>query len=218
VLVVGVADGAGSARLAEAGSGCAVRVAVAEVGDLLADGLPLEDEDWRDMMLQGLQGAQIALVAEAETRGCPLADLATTLIVAVATPELVAAAQVGDGAVVARLADDRFQAITRPPVQEYLNETTFLTSAEALRKAQVTVSRERLTGLALFSDGLQMLGLKMPEGEPHAPFFMPLFRFLSDVKDRTTAEEQLRRFLQSPRISDRADDDLTLVLAVLEGG
>jgi hypothetical protein len=71
--------------------------------------------------------------------------------------------------------------------------------------------------LALFSDGLQMLALKMPPGTPHPPFFAPLMRFVAQTRDRATAEEHLRGFLQSPRIAERADDDLTLVLAVRAG-
>lgn len=217
VLVAAVADGAGSAPRAEIGSACAVRAAVTAVVDRLGDGLPLEDEDWHLLLHEVFQEARRAVTVEAAARKHPPADLATTLLLALATPELIAAGQVGDGAVVARLADDRFQAITRPPAQEFVNETTFLTSADFLAQAQLSVYRARLTGLALFSDGLQRLALKMPEGTPHPPFFTPLLRFVTDTRERATAEEQLRRFLQSPRITERADDDLTLVLAVRAG-
>jgi hypothetical protein len=214
LLVAGVADGAGSARHAEVGSACVVQAAVQGLVDRLGDGLPLEDEDWHDLLREGLRLAQEALAGEVAARGFLLSDLATTLLVAVATPGLVAAGQVGDGAVVARREDDCFEAVTRPPTQEYINETTFLTSTDALATAQVAVLRARPTGLALLSDGLQMLALKMPEGKPHPPFFTPLLRLVADIKDRDMAEEHLRRFLQSPRITERADDDLTLVLAV----
>jgi hypothetical protein len=179
------------------------------------DGLPREDEDWHGLLREGFQFAHAMLAAEAAAQKCALADLATTLLLAVATPELVAAGQVGDGAVVARLDDTHFQTVTRPPpTQEYINETTFLTSADALGQAQFCVLRAPLTGLALFSDGLQMLALKMPQGTPHPPFFAPLLRLVADIKDRSTAEEHLRRFFQSDRITERTDDDLTLVLAV----
>jgi hypothetical protein len=214
-LVVAVADGAGSAPQAAVGSACVVRAAVQRLVNRLGHGLPRADEDWRGLLREAFQFASSMLAAEAAARQCPLADLATTLLVAVATPELAAAGQVGDGAVVARLDDEGFQAVTRPPAtQEYINETTFLTSADALDQAQFCVLRARLTGLALFSDGLQMLALKMPQGTPHPPFFTPLMRLVADIKDRSTAEEQLRRFFQSERITERTDDDLTLVLAV----
>jgi hypothetical protein len=76
------------------------------------------------------------------------------------------------------------------------------------------VWRYPLTGLALLTDGLQMLALKMPGGEPHEPFFQPLLRGVMTAESRERAEEQLRGFLLSPRIRQRAQDDLTLLLAV----
>jgi len=60
---------------------------------------------------------------------------------------------------------------------------------------------------------LQMLALKIPEGTPHGPFFAPLFRFSGTVKEDSDAKEQLESFLRSPRVSERTDDDLTLLLA-----
>jgi len=218
ILIAAVADGAGSASLADVGSACAVRAAVKASLEHLSDGLPLEDEDWQALLAEALQAGREALTAEAAAHSGSLSDLATTLLVALATPELVAAGQVGDGAVVVRLAGPRFQAVTRPPAQEFLNETTFLTSEDVLDQAQFAVVRDHLTALALLSDGLQMLALKLPEGTPHPPFFDPLMRLVAEVNDRETAEEHLRRFFQSPRITDRTDDDLTVVLAVRVGG
>jgi Protein phosphatase 2C len=216
-FVAAVADGAGSAPRAERGAACAVRTALAFLTDHLAAGLPEHEEIWRALLNEALHVTRQAVIAEAAACGSPPSDLATTLLVAVATSDLVAAGQVGDGAVVARVADGSFETVTRPPVQEYLNETTFLTSADALEQAQYAIVRKGPTGLALFSDGLQMLALKMPEATPHPPFFAPLLRLVAEVRDRALAEEQLRRFLQSPRITQRADDDLTLVLAVRTG-
>ena len=71
--------------------------------------------------------------------------------------------------------------------------------------------------IAILSDGLQMLALKIPEYMPHAPFFSPLFRFVAEVTDETEAKEQLEAFLRSPRVRKRTDDDLTLLLATLVG-
>jgi hypothetical protein len=60
-----------------------------------------------------------------------------------------------------------------------------------------------------------MLALKIPPGIPHAPFFSPLFQFVTDMTDAVVANEQLGTFLRSPRVTERADDDLTLFLAAL---
>jgi hypothetical protein len=55
----------------------------------------------------------------------------------------------------------------------------------------------------------------MPQANPHTAFFSPLFRFVSQAKDNPTANEELKAFLESPRMRERADDDLTLLLAHL---
>ncbi len=122
--------------------------------------------------------------------------------------------QVGDGAVVAINARQELFALTVPPDAEYANATTFVTSPDALESAQIILQTLPISALALFSDGLQRLALKLPEGTPHAPFFTPLFAFAAGMEDQTQGASQLTAFLRSPRIAERADDDLTLVLAV----
>ena len=92
--------------------------------------------------------------------------------------------------------------------------TIFLISPNAIETAQFQVLREKLRHFAVFSDGLQMLALKIPEGTPHGPFFAPLFRFSGEWKEEEDdAKQQLESFLRSPRVSERTDDDLTLLLA-----
>jgi Protein phosphatase 2C len=191
VLVAAVADGAGSAALAEVES----------------------DSEWQVFFTASLQVARAAVEAEAATREVAARDLACTLIAVVATPELIAVAQIGDGAAVAGDSAGNAIALTVPPCGEYINETIFLISPNAIETAQFQVMREPLRHLAVFSDGLQMLALKIPEGTPHGPFFAPLFRFSGEVKEDSDAKEQLESFLRSPRVSERTDDDLTLLLA-----
>ena len=143
----------------------------------------------------------------------PTRALATTLILLVATPVLVAAAQVGDGAVVVGDGGSDLIALTTPQSGEYLNETTFLTAPDALDTAQINVWHGVPGYVAAFSDGLQMLALQMPAGTPHAPFFVPLFQFVARLTDAAAAQEQLTAFLRSPRLRTRVDDDVTLLIA-----
>ena len=214
LLIAAVADGAGSAPHSEIGSTCAVKAAVDDAADRLRDGFPYYDEDWRSLLSSVFQTARQAVEAAAAARPAPPRDLACTLLVAVATADFIVAAQVGDGAVIAHQAPNVYEPITTPSFGEYLNETVFLTSNDALAKMQCKVQRGAYTGLAMFSDGLQMQALRVPQGTPHAPFFNPLMRFMADADDTAKAEEHLRRFLQAPRITDQTDDDLTLVLAI----
>lgn len=100
-----------------------------------------------------------------------------------------------------------------PQNGEYLNETTFLISPDALNTVQINVWHGAPGYVAAFSDGLQMLALKMPEGTPHPPFFAPLFQFVARMTDAAAAQEQLTAFLHSPRLRERVDDDVTLLIA-----
>ncbi|HZO87407.1 MAG TPA: PP2C family serine/threonine-protein phosphatase [Chthonomonadaceae bacterium] len=215
VLVAAVADGAGSAALAEVGAETAARTAVEILAACAGIAPPESEAAWQMRLLAALQAAREAVLAEAEAREAPVRELATTLILAVATPDRVAAAQVGDGAAVVRDREGNLHALTAPECGEYINETTFLIAPGAAEAANVTVWQGAVTHLALLSDGLQRLALRMPDGEPHAPFFAPLFRFVEGMTDVTEAEAQLAAFLRSPRVSGRTDDDLTLLLASL---
>jgi hypothetical protein len=211
ILVVAVADGAGSATLSAIGAQVAVQTAVEVVSQKQM--AFVAEETCEDSLRAALTAAQEAVIAEAERQETEIRELATTLILVVATPQQVAVAQVGDGAVVVETKEQMLHGLTTPEQGEYLNETKFLICADAVETAQIKIWQGQPTHLAVFSDGLQMLGLKMPDGTPHQPFFSPLFRFVAAAEDEMMAKEQLVSFLRSPRVSERTDDDLTLVLA-----
>jgi len=214
ILVIAVADGAGSARLSQYGSTAAVEAVVDSFrSDAELMPLPATDDDWRRLLTNLLHHARAALEREAETRQAALDELATTLSVALVTPTVLAAAQIGDGAVVAADETGVPFTLTAPQSGEYLNETVFLTSTEAIASAQIRVFHGAVRRVAAITDGLQMLALAMPSGEAHAAFFASAFRFAAGITDSETAQQQLVTFLTSPRIRARADDDLTLVLA-----
>jgi hypothetical protein len=216
VLVAAVADGSGSVPLAAIGSAVAVREAVVETVTRLGRGLPERAEKWRKLLLEVLHATREAVKTAAARRARHTDDLATTLILAVAAAGRVAVAQVGDGAVVARRIDGGFQALTRPPAVEQANECAFLTSTVWRDEAQFGVLCGPTTGLALFTDGLQRLALRMPEGEPHAPFFGPLLQMLAGEVEKQRAQRHVQGFLESRRVAERTGDDLTLLLAVPE--
>ena len=210
VLVAAVADGAGSASLAEVGAEIAAKSAVEA---FCAKGKTSGDDKGIRSSLDGaLKTAQKAVQAEAAARKVEVRELATTLILVVATPELVGAAQVGDGIAVIKDADGNITGVTTPEAGEHVNETTFLNARRDLKHAQMSLWRGSLTHVAIMSDGLQRLALKMPSGEPHSPFFTPLFNFVSSTPESAQAQEQLEGFMGSSRVTDNTTDDLTLVL------
>jgi hypothetical protein len=165
--------------------------------------------------MAAVSAAQAALVSEARARQIAVRELATTLILVVATLERVASVQIGDGAVVVRDEAGKLVALTVPQSGEYANETTFLTVPNALATAQVCLWHGTPSYVVVFSDGLQRLALTMPDGTPHAPFFLPFFRVVGTGMHATAAQAQIEAFLGSQRVKERTDDDVTLVLGSL---
>lgn len=216
MLVIAVADGAGSVEFAEIGANIAVETGVKQVGAGLEQAGDTLDDSTIEHILQEATGAALSAVqAEAATREVDYHQLASTMILAIAHREFIAAAQIGDGAAVVADEAGKLFSLTIPPPGEYLNETVFLTSDGALQAMQVRVWRGRASGVAAFSDGLQMLCLKWPEFEPHAAFFTPLFDFVRHKTDEAAAAIELTTFLHSDRIAKLTDDDVTLIVAAV---
>lgn len=214
MLLAAVADGAGTASLAEVGAELAVRGALERLAQQASKLAGQANETAaRNLLRDALSVAKESLLVEADKRKIAVRELATTLILVLATPEQVAAAQVGDGAVVMAADDGVLLALTKPCPAEYLNETVFLTSPDALDRVQIEFRAGGPARLAVLSDGLQMLALKMPMGAPHPPFFSPLLRLVEKGANTELGNEQLAAFLRSTRVGERTDDDLTLVLA-----
>jgi hypothetical protein len=210
-LVAAVADGAGSAPLAEHGSRLAADAALAH---LRAAGPDPSGDAWQDALRGALEAARRAVHEGAAAHGTAPRDLATTLIVAVASAGAACAAQVGDGAALVRTADGALHPLTAAVRGEYANETVFLTSPGAVEGAQLARVLGDVAGFAALTDGLQ--GLALQGGAPHAPFFVPLFHFAAEPLPAAEAQAGLDAFLTGPRVTARADDDLTLLLAVRE--
>lgn len=212
LIVAAVADGAGSASQGEVGA----RVAVDAVLDYLVGECGEDDavvtvgevEGWMQAVVPI---AQESVWREAGERGVAERELATTLIVLAVAPGFVVAAQIGDGATVVQDESGEMTTLTSPNEEGYINETTFITEPDAIAHLHCHVLEREIVAAAAFTDGLQRLALKMPEAAPHIPFFSPLFRFMAS-QETTDAEAELTALLRSPRITERTDDDLTLLL------
>ena len=225
VLIASVADGAGSAELSDVGSELAVETSARTAERLLREEhdhspLPLHETCIRPIVIAAVGEAKRELQAEADRRGVDVRQLATTLLLAIHTTGLLAVAQIGDGAVV--VSDGRGAFLTWITPQrggEYANQTNFLTSENAMSELEVRVGRLNLGSahLALFTDGLQNIVLNGADNSPHTPFFAPLFSWMRSRPDGDAAARGLAAFLKSPKVTDRADDDLTLLLATLAG-
>jgi hypothetical protein len=143
-------------------------------------------------------------------------DFACTFLGVVSSAIGTLIMQIGDGGVVIDVGAG-LEVPVVPMSGEYANMTHFVTDDEAVSTLVTRVYPTAALRVAVFSDGLQRLALNMADNTAHAPFFAPFFNVLA----KATAEQEdelhgaLVRFLSSPNVNDRTDDDKTLALAVL---
>ena len=214
LLVIAVADGAGSAAHPALGSALAVRTACRALADHHKKISPITAKNSTQALAFTCQKTLNALGDLAHEMNVEPSDLACTLIVVIATKNFVTAAQVGDGAVVLRDDKQNIIALTTPTNGGYANETVLLGCNQTTDVGVWSFDDVCPKSIAVFTDGLQRLALLMPQGTPHAPFFQPLF---DQLNRRTEAEmeQALRKFLNSPQVNNRTDDDKSLVTAQL---
>lgn len=213
-LILAVADGAGSAERAAEGSREAVNSSVRFLEARLHEFLPDGAEECLQLLDAAVDSARGALQILAGEQA--MSSFATTLLIAVATDRWLSVIQIGDGAIVCQLHSGDLRVLTVSGSSEYINETTFVTSAGYLKAAHRTaLAIDDVRAIALLSDGLQLLALRFADNSAHAPFFDPLFEF---AESPTSSVVDLEEFLRSDRVCERTDDDKTLLLAVRNRG
>jgi hypothetical protein len=209
-----VADGAGSAKRSHQGAQEAADTAVAYLAEHLGKSSPEQDQAWHDLLKATLKESRTALEQLADPD--PLRDLATTLLLVVATTQNLIALQLGDGGIVCRSLSGELKVLSKPNQSEYINETDFLTSDDYLDAAHITIIPATCAeSIAVFTDGVQFLALHSALNQAHEPFFTPLFTYAAtpDADSRELAD-----LLGSERVNALTDDDKTLVLAVRTRG
>jgi len=214
-----VSDGAGSAPLSQIGARFACEVILDEARAALASGggVGALDEEFTHGSLERFQHA---LARVARRAGRPVRDFACTLLWAAVDEHRAAFAQVGDGAIVVSVAEDAgaprgFEWVFWPQQGEYVNQTNFAHDPRAFRALQFEAREQRVEELALFSDGLQGLVLDVRRRVAHQRFFEPMFvamRWAEPGRSESLCHS-LQRFLASPTIETRTDDDKSLILA-----
>ncbi len=211
-FVAAVADGAGSAARAEEGAEIAVEVAIHAVHRAVVDGR----SDFARLVHEAMVAASEAILTAARVEGREARDFASTLLIAVATCSGGAALQIGDGVIVVCEGSEGWSWVFWPERGEYANTTRFLTDEDAMAHLQVEAFVAPPTDIALMSDGLEPLALHYASKTAHAPFFDPLFKSLRATEGEgevIALSRALESFLASPRLAERTDDDLSLVMA-----
>jgi serine/threonine protein phosphatase PrpC len=207
-LVIGIADGAGSAKSSEIGSRETVDHLLRQIAHCDLGLIEIQEET----VAAWLQRTRDHLDKVALEREIPVGDLACTVLFAILADSGAIFCQVGDGAWIAK-SNGSYMTATWPSGGEYANQTTFITSPNWREVMQFRILRERLSAVAGFSDGLQNVALHFASRSVHAPFFDSKFKALEETDDETSLRAPLMEFLSSAALAERTDDDKTLVLA-----
>jgi hypothetical protein len=225
VLIGAVADGAGSAAHADIGAKLAISI-VLEYLTLTEVWLQKRQQSWRSLppseeLIRKLftkitNKVSLGLRKQAATSGYAFDDLACTLLVFLATPDWIAAMQIGDGFIVVRSQASDYKLLFQPDKGEYANQTTFVTSINALAEMQICILHQRSTFICAATDGLERVAIRLSDWTAFPPFFKPLEEYLIETSHPETDDKYLISFLESDRLNDRTDDDKTLLLCFYE--
>ena len=229
ILIVAAADGAGSAKHSDLGAKVAVDSSLKYIESIILDKLTYSDAcevnftksrfnsilaSWDKVAVDVVRQAFISVQTKANDFNIPIKELASTLLVVVASDIGIAALQIGDGAIIVNTLDNCFVPLTIPPQTEYINETVFLISPTAIDKMQIN-TLGKVKQLAIMTDGIQMLALEMKERKPYNPFFSTIFNFAANTSSEAKSVSDLEKFLVSKRVRQYSHDDITLLLASL---
>jgi Protein phosphatase 2C len=211
-LIAVVADGAGTASLAQVGA----EIAVATVSSIALLGARAGRRDFGELLREGATLARQRLVEAAADQKSVPRDLACTLLAAIVSPLGGAALQIGDGVIVVGEQALSWRWVFWPQNGEYANSTFFLSDERALRDAAVADLSDNTLDIALMTDGVEPLALHFASRTAHEPFFKSVFAPLhakTASGEATDLSQGLANMLGSAPVQARTDDDTTLVLA-----
>lgn len=205
-----VSDGAGSASYGGQGASLLCRNLMSSFREWFDRHDDLPDDEvihcWLDQIRDWLSEA-------AERREVTRRQFAATLVMLVVHKTSVLALQVGDSALVARK-NGVWEALCWPENGEFASTTYFVTDDPEARLHAYRLGLQ-YDAFALFSDGLESVALEQASQQPFARFFDPMIRPVDQAEGEGRLAElsaALARYLDSPALCERTDDDKTLIL------
>ena len=214
VLLAVISDGAGSAKFSEIGSRLVVQGFARCVVSHLRTRNSLEYIT-QEVIREWMDDIRERIFHAAELRATEPRQMAATLVGAVICADRAIICHVGDGAcVLRRKGSNLWEVPSWPAHGEYASSTYFVTDDPEPRLDFISIEGE-FSELAIFSDGIERLALDFISKSATERFFDPMFAPLAKVdagRDRALSAS-LRKFLDSPRVLERTDDDKSLVLA-----
>jgi hypothetical protein len=169
----------------------------------------------KELVLDWLDNVRDHIFRSAEQRAISPRDMAATLVGAIVFSNRAIVCHVGDGACVLRKkGESEWRVPSWPAHGEYASSTYFVTD-DPEPNLQFQLLEGEFNEVAIFSDGIERLALDFVNGNAFAPFFEPMFAPLVALRpgrDRRLSLG-LRKYLDSPRVIERTDDDKSLILA-----
>lgn len=233
-VIIAVSDGLGAAAYSDRGSTfiCADVVnrlaqaitppqptlieSVARTVSQFITGLDANPLDMQAVMTQAVTESRAALIELARTAQHEPREYACTLLVAVLSPDAWHVLHIGDGAVVGIESATSVRTLSTPDNGEFINVTVPVTSSDYTQHLRYSHGTEALYGIALLSDGVQPMCINYKTGMAYPGFFQPLITWLAAFSQQTLADASagLHTLLDSDRLRQRSDDDMTLVLVL----
>ncbi len=223
VAIGAVADGAGSAAYADVGAKLAVETTLQYLSrtevwlqrrqfswSTLPDFPPVDL--LHRLFSKAVQRTRQALHRQAQATDSTLDDFACTLLLFLATPYWLAAMQIGDGFIVVRSPYQSYQLLFQPDKGEFANQTSFVTSPDAIATLQVRLWADTPSFICAATDGVERVAIRFRDWTAFPPFFQPLEAYLEAASPPGPDESYLVDFLTSDRLNARTDDDKTLLL------
>lgn len=216
VLIAVASDGAGSARYSDVGSSLACNTLGELAQNYLDNGGQVSTLD-RTTVGRWIEYIVDELSSRAAADGNQIREYACTLLAVIASDEAAAFVQIGDGAIVVSDGlEDGWSYVFWPQHGEFANTTNFLVSPDVMDCLAFDVALRPIKEFAVFTDGIENLVLHKASQSVHEPFFNSIFKAvrLSPVEgldERLCLE--LEAYLSAPAITNRTDDDKTLILA-----
>ncbi len=204
--ILALADGAGSARLADQGAKLAVNSIISSTIEYQG---PLDQIDEK-LAMKWLAAVRASIAAAAEASQSSIDDYATTLLLAIFDGESAYFWQLGDGAWIVDTGQN-VESATWPVMGQYVNETTFVTSKNAENEWVQAYYPVAVAAMG-FSDGLEHLCLDFVEKKPYLPFVGKIFSALKLSPEVSMIEAEINGLLNSAFLQERTDDDKTLVI------
>lgn len=206
-LLLAISDGAGFALHAAD----AARISVEKALDLMAQFSGNLCEISAATITEWLGEVKKQLEAAAADKGATVSEFSCTLLGAIIEGSNAHFWQVGDGSWIVQTTKG-IEVATWPYSGDFINQTVFATSASAAEH-WTHASLQGVSKIFGFTDGLEHLALDYPNKKAHEPLAMKLFGSLSAFPAEEDVATSVEAFLSSELVSERTDDDKTMLLA-----